>query len=190
MANGDTVRKEFEIMQREQSQNRDPFQIARQKAGVRSSAQPEGNNTEVPLPEGGFLSPTEQGNIVSKDLASQGRSETDTSASLLRTMGTATEPQRKAFEGSRLPSLLNELGIASAGQGLAFSEIGRFQLMSRLKESLGDQFMQDPRVKQILTEFDRRLRQDPTKQRSDTVKRLSTAQRTLDFLLKRSRDDS
>lgn len=51
-----------------------------------------------------------------------------------------------------LSSLMQKIGINSAG--LADNEIGRIQLVSRLREKLGDNFYQNPDALELLSSFD------------------------------------
>ncbi len=76
-----------------------------------------------------------------------------------------------------LSPLLQRIGVD--GANLANNEIGRMQLISRLREKLGENFYQNPDALELLSTFDENAK---LADQSQTNKMLSNADRTLKAL--------
>lgn len=67
-------------------------------------------------------------------------------------------------------------------EGLAMNDIGRVQLVGRLKEKFGEQFMQNEQVLKILSLFDKKANSDSKVKRMSFNESISNAERTLGAL--------
>jgi hypothetical protein len=85
------------------------------------------------------------------------------------------------FTKSTLPNMLQKVGIDN--KNLAYNDLGRIQLMGRLRNKFGDQFEKNPEALNILSEFDKNISKYQDQRRESLNKTLSTGERTLAALL-------
>jgi len=67
----------------------------------------------------------------------------------------ASPQQFQAYESSGLKDVLRKAGIDD--KGLALNDVGRFQLISRIKNKFGEQFQQNAQALDILKAFNDQL---------------------------------
>lgn len=89
--------------------------------------------------------------------------------------------QMSGFESSGLPKILQKMGVDD--KGLALNDLGRVQLMGRLKSKFGDQFNQNPDALQALSAFDKSISEFSMDNRKKMNQTVATGQRTLKALL-------
>ena len=81
------------------------------------------------------------------------------------------------FDASKLPQALRGMGIDP--QGLAMNQLGRVQLMGRLRNKYGNDYLSNPDAMKALGLFDENSKQNP----QSMDKTLANGQRTLQALL-------
>lgn len=91
----------------------------------------------------------------------------------------ASSQQIQAYNASGLQDILRKAGIDD--KGLALNDVGRFQLVSRLKQKYGEQFQQNAQALDVLKAFNDQLNGMETQ---PSVKAsVSGAERTLKAIL-------
>ena len=93
--------------------------------------------------------------------------------------GSSSPQQVQAFNSSGLADIMRKAGIDD--KGLALNDMGRFQLIGRLKQKFGDQFQQNAQALDVLKAFnDQFVGMDNPQSMTEAV---SGADRTLKAIL-------
>jgi len=157
----------------DQINNRDPFQMARQKAdsNVLKTAEafgPQGNPLDASMPLPGV---EEQVPDKAPGLS----------------LGTALAPapgQIADFQKSDLPQLLTQSGLGDLSSRLSFTPLGKFQLEKELQQKFGPEFRTNPEAVKILEAFLSQLgKQDKRAVDDELTAMTSRGKRTLNALL-------
>jgi hypothetical protein len=91
----------------------------------------------------------------------------------------ASAQEVQAYSASGLSDVLRKAGIDD--RGLALNEIGRFQLIGRLKQKFGEQFQQNSQALDVLKAFNDQL--NGSEDKSSMTAAVSGADRTLKAIL-------
>jgi hypothetical protein len=105
----------------------------------------------------------------------------DNSAPDASVVGGTSPQQVAAYDASTLPNILRQAGIDD--KGLAFNDIGRFQLIGRLKRKFGEGFNKDPMALDILSAFNEKLSSMEDGGAGSLTSSISSADRTLKAIL-------
>lgn len=90
--------------------------------------------------------------------------------------------EKQDFDKSGLPALLSKLNIES--KHLALNDIGRIQLIGRLKQRFGNDYQTNPEALEVLKRFDASTGKFKDETRKSTNALVSQGERTLAALLK------
>lgn len=100
--------------------------------------------------------------------------------SSIEPMFNASSPQQiQAYRSSGLVDVMRKAGIDD--KGLALNDVGRFQLIGRLKQKFGDQFQQNAQALDVLKAFNDQLNGMDSQQSMTSA--VSGADRTLKAIL-------
>lgn len=149
----------------------DPFAQARAMADQKSQTQP-----EQMLMLNSIFNP-EKDQMAQFKAAKPQTTEQPISASV---MGSLNSQPKISFERSDLPKLLQKSGIDD--KGLSLNELGRIQLIGRLKGKFGD-YQRSPEALDILSKFDETINQTPMDNQKSLNRVVSNGDRTLKALL-------
>lgn len=86
-----------------------------------------------------------------------------------------TSDQQASFTNSQLAKMLQQNGIDN--KGLAYNQLGRMQLIGRLRSKYGDQYNQVPQALDILSAFDKEISKLPTNRSLNAM--IGAGERTL-----------
>jgi hypothetical protein len=89
--------------------------------------------------------------------------------------------QAAAFGKSALPKSLQKMGVDD--KGLALNEMGRIQLIGRLRKKYGDRYNQVPEALDALSMFDKAMSEFPGESRKSMNRTVANGERTLKALL-------
>ncbi len=87
---------------------------------------------------------------------------------------------------SNINSLLEALGVS--GDSLAMNDMGKVQLIGRLREKFGDNYMENPGAASAVGEFDKQLSFLGNKTQTSMNQGLANANRTLGALFGRNNE--
>lgn len=137
---------------------RDPFQVAQAQYQQQHNMPPQEaafqNQQQVPPVQGPPVS----------SLFNQGSSQ-----------------DNQAFGKSSLPKMLQKMGIDD--KGIALNDLGRMQLIGRLKNKFGDNYNQVPDALDVLSQFDTSVSKYPMDNAKKMNQTVSSGERTLKSLL-------
>lgn len=157
----------------EQAALRDPFQQARVRSPRRQGV--------APLEPG--VSPLErQGEeLPAVGVLEQGREQRDT----LRDFLAQADPQEEArVRKTDVPKKLRQIGLGDLAEGLSLDQMGRLNLMLRLRERFGEQFFENDSARRAVAAFDEALSRDQVAEDEQMEDMLSSTERTLEELLR------
>ena len=86
-----------------------------------------------------------------------------------------------------VPQQLRQLGFGDLADGLTFNQMGRFNLLLRLKERFGDNFFENDSARNAITIFDQALSKDQQDSDEETSQMIATSDRTLEELFRMQR---
>lgn len=87
----------------------------------------------------------------------------------------------QAFGKSSLPKMLQKIGIDDTG--IALNDLGRMQLIGRLKNKFGENYNQVPDALDVLAHFDKSIDKYPMDSAKKMNQTISSGERTLKALL-------
>jgi hypothetical protein len=93
----------------------------------------------------------------------------------------ASGQQTSAYQKSNVQTYLSKIGVK--GAGLAFNDLGRVQLIGRLKDKYGDRYNQVPEALDALSMFDKEMSKLPMEGQKKMNATLANGERTLKALL-------
>lgn len=95
------------------------------------------------------------------------------------------DPQEQAMMlQTEVPQQLQKIGLGELAEGLAFNQMGRLNLMLRLRERFGNDFFENESARNAISIFDQALSKDEQDQEEETASMLSGANRTLEELFR------
>ncbi len=83
-----------------------------------------------------------------------------------------------------VPQQLQGIGLGDLAEGLSFNQMGRLNLMLRLRERFGENFFENESARNAISIFDQALGKDQQDQEEETARMLSGADRTLEELFR------
>lgn len=162
-----------EQMLTDQVEQVDPFTKARDLFNSKSSIPVDGSLMSGSLFGSTDTSLTPMGPIKNPN--------TIQSTSSSSTIGTLNSAPKSDFEASGLPKFLQKIGVDD--KGLALNELGRFQLIGRLKKKFGPDYEKNPQALDALTSFDKEIGKFPMETQKSLNVLNSGGERTLKALL-------
>lgn len=89
-----------------------------------------------------------------------------------------SQEEKVKVQDTDIPGQLKALGLSDLAPKLSLTTFGKLSLINKLRENLGDQFFQDPRVQKLLDSFDTLVDEKGSKDKLVTER----GKRTLEFL--------
>lgn len=90
---------------------------------------------------------------------------------------------RNELSQSGLKEAFGKYGLGELSDQLALNEYGKLQLLLRLRDKFGEQFMENNEARKVLQAFDLALKDNKKEAKENYSKMLSGANRTLGILL-------
>ena len=166
-----TEEKKTKELLQDQAAQRNPFEMAQQKA-----AQPIRETASSFDP---FKDPFEpQGINVEQTPDITDRPK------LMGLLQQPTNEERETFSKSGVPKMFQSAGLGDLTKDLAFNQLGKIQLITRLKDRFGPEFMSHDFAIQALAAFEKELNKNKDEEDKEAVRMNRQGQRTLNALLK------
>lgn len=93
----------------------------------------------------------------------------------------ASGQERQQFAKTSLPKALDGLGISN--KNLALNDLGRMQLIGRLKMKFGDNYKDNPQALDVISMFEEQLKKQGPEAQDSLKAAISSGERTLGALL-------
>jgi hypothetical protein len=94
-----------------------------------------------------------------------------------------TKKDREKFSASNFSKYLSDNGFPELGKGLSLTSMGRIQLIGRLKDKFGPNFMGNPQAFGLLKNFEKALNKNSEDSRREEKRLFDQATRTAQYLL-------
>lgn len=96
-------------------------------------------------------------------------------------MTPSTSAQQAGFTNTAMNKMLQKAGVDD--KGLAFNDMGRIQLVGRLKKKFGEQYNQSSEALDILAAFDKEVKKSPMTSTRSMNAAIAGGERTLRAIL-------
>jgi hypothetical protein len=173
MARPGEVRQLNKLLE-EQSQQRDPFQAPRM---VSARNQGRLSFPQDPITET-VVSESEPRPVPQAEL------ETRTDNTLREFLMRRDLQQEERLQKTTVPKELRKLGLGDLVEGISFNQLGRLNLVLKLRERFGERFFENDTARNALNLFDSALTEDQQTEREEMEERLTSTEATLEELFR------
>lgn len=122
------------------------------------------------------------GSPMGTNLFGQANTQSDAPVSMAGLLERPSAEAYSSIETSKLPIMMQKFGIDSSG--LSMSQLGKIQLVGRLKSKFGDSYADNSDAQGIISEFDKIMNSNQFTTAKNTANLNSKSEMTLNALMK------